>query len=146
MIFYLKCMLLFATTSFGVGKTDDIKPKVELLSPVDAREIVRGKVMKVSAVLSDNIALENYEVMITKGGTDDLRFVKSFSCNHLVNASLDADGNPLHVIKGKLNATISFNIGVAKDACVGDYYYSLLVKDKAGNEQIKKVNFMIARF
>ncbi len=27
------------------------------------------------------------------------------------------------------NATIDFNIGVAKDRCVGDYY-SLLVKDK----------------
>ena len=147
MIFYFKYMLLlFASISFWASNTDDIKPKIEIVSPVEGTEIVRGKAIKISAVLSDNIALEDYEVKITKGGTNDLRFAKSFSCNHLINASVDADGNPLPIINGKLNATISFNIGVAKDACVGDYYFSLLVKDKAGNKHIKKRSFTLTRF
>jgi len=69
-----------------------------------------------------------------------------FSSNHLINACIDADGNPLPIINCKLNATIDFNIGVARDACVGDYYFSLHVKSKAGNEVVKKINFMIVRF
>lgn len=147
MIFYLKSMLiLFLPLFFCVRNTDDIKPKIEIVSPVEGTEIVRGKAIKISAVLSDNIALEDYEVIITKGGTNDLRFVKWFSCNHLTNACVDADGNSLPIIEGKQNATIDFNIGVAKDACVGDYYFSLLVKDKAGNEHIKKISFTLARF
>ncbi len=72
--------------------------------------------------------------------------MKYFSCNHLINASVDADGNPLPIVKGKLNAKLDINIGVAKDALVGDYYFLLRVKDKAGNEVVKKINFMIVRF
>jgi len=125
--------------------TDKIKPSIELISPVDISEIRQGEALKVSVVLSDNIALEDYKISIAKGGSEDLCFVKSFSCNHLTNACVDADGNALPIIKGKQNVKIDFNIGVEKDAFVGDYYFSLVVKDKAGNKHIKKRCFTVTR-
>jgi len=126
--------------------TDKIKPEIEIFSPVDITQILPGGALKVSVVLSDNIALEDYHINISKGGADALCYVKYFSCNNLINACVDADGNPLPTIKGKHNAKLNFNIGVAKDAVIGDYDFSIHVKDKAGNEQIKKVNFMVVRF
>jgi hypothetical protein len=147
MIFYLKSvLLLFSSFSFFASNTDDIKPKIEFVNPVEATEVVRGKAIKISAVLSDNIALEDYEVKITKGGTKSLRYVECFSCNHLTNSQLDKYGKNIPVIKGEKNVHLNFNIGVEEDAVPGDYYLFLLVKDKAGNEVVKKINFMIVRF
>ncbi len=147
MIFYLKCMLLlFATLSSWTSKEDDIKPKIELLSPVEATEIVRGNSIKVWAVLSDNTALESYKVNITKGGTKSLRFVESFTCNHLTNSQLDKQGKQIPNIEGEKNVHLSFNIGVEEDAIPGDYYFLLLVNDKAGNEQMIKRCFNVVRY
>ncbi|WP_372643291.1 DUF4625 domain-containing protein [Ancylomarina sp.] len=147
MIFYLKSMLiLFAPFSFLASNTDDLKPKIELVSPLESTRIFPGGTLNVNAVLSDNMALEDYHISISKGGSDALCYVKCFSCNNLINASVDATGNPLPIIKGKLNANLNFNIGVAKDAVIGDYDFTIHVKDKAGNKHIKKVNFMISRF
>lgn len=147
MIFYLKCMLvLFASTSFWANKTDDIKPKIELLSPEDTTQILPGSTLKLSAVLSDNIALDSYKIEISKGGTSALNFVKCFSCNHLISANVDVNGDPLPTIKAKLNAKLDIDIGVAEDALIGDYYLSIYVNDNAGNKVVKKINFMIARF
>jgi hypothetical protein len=139
-------LVLFASFSFWVSKTDDIKPKVELLSPVDATEIVRGNSIKVCAVLSDNLALESYRVKIIKGGTKSLRFVESFTCNHLTNSQLDEHGKHIPIIEGEKNVNLSFNIGVEEDAVPGDYYFLLLVNDKAGNEQMIKRYFTVVRY
>jgi hypothetical protein len=84
-------LVLFASISFWAIKTDDIKPKVELLSPENTTQILPGSTLRLSAVLSDNIALDTYKIKISKGGTRSLSFVKSFSCNHLINANLVHD-------------------------------------------------------
>jgi hypothetical protein len=70
----------------------------------------------------------------------------SVFCHVLRNANVDAEGNPLPTIKGKLNAKLDINIGVAEEALIGDYYLSIYVNDKAGNEIVEKVNFMIVSF
>ncbi len=70
MIFYLKSMfILFAPFSFLASNTDDLKPKIELVSPLERTRILPGMTLKVNAVLSDNIALEDYQINISKGGS-----------------------------------------------------------------------------
>lgn len=147
MIFYLKSVfLLFTSFSFLASNTDDIKPKIELESPVEATEIVRGNAIKISAVLSDNIALENYEIKITKGGTNSLRYVECFTCNHLTNSYFDEYGKNIPVIKGEKFIHLNFYIGVEENAVPGDYCLVLLVKDKAGNQSSIKRDFMLVSF
>jgi len=138
-------LLLFAPFSFSYGNTDNIKPKIELVSPAEATEIVRGEIIEVRAVLSDNIALEDYKVRITKGGTKSLRFVECFSCNDLTNSQFDDQDETIPVINGEKNRYLNFNIGVEKDAVPGDYTFSILVKDKMGNEYEQKIDFVIIR-
>jgi len=146
MIIYFKCvLLLFVLLFFRIDVTDNIKPKIELISPLNRTDIVRGHPLRVCAVLSDNMMLNDFQIRISKGGSEDLSFVTGFSCNHLTNACVDAMGNPLPMIKDKKKVRLDFCIGIEKYTVVGDYYFMLLVKDKAGNKQIIKSSFNVVR-
>ncbi|RXQ90965.1 DUF4625 domain-containing protein [Ancylomarina salipaludis] len=129
--FLLVLLPIFGFVNIPKQNIDKLSPKIELNSPGERLEVVRGGHMQIKAFLQDDQELDSYRLMITKGGIDSYQFADAFSSYH----QKDAHGNALPIISGSKTQLLDFYIKVDANAIVGDYCLTLFLKDKAGNEQ-----------
>jgi len=124
-------------------KVDKIDPTIKLTSPVSTVAITPGGILNVSASLSDNIMLDEYVVKISTNGTKSVKGIEEFYFSSYTD--LDAYGNALPAAQGKKSLDLNFDIGVDDNTRVGNYIFSLSVKDKSGNASEEMVQFEIVR-
>ena len=131
---------IFGFVNIPKQNTDKISPKIELNSPGQRLEVIRGERIHINAFLQDDQELDSYRLVITKGGMNSDQFADVFSSYY----KKDAFGNALPEISGAKSQLLDFYIKVDENAIVGDYDLCLTLKDKAGNEQIVKRSFNVA--
>ena len=120
---------------------DKIAPKIDLTSLETHFEVLRGECIDVNAYLQDDMMLESYRLVITKGGISSDKYADTFSSFH----NLDADGNVLPTVSGLQAYALNIKIKVDEKTLIGDYDLTIYLKDKAGNEQVAKRYFYVAR-
>ena len=131
---------IFGFVNIPKQNTDKISPKIELNSPGQRLEVLRGERIHINAFLQDDQELDSYRLVITKGGMNSDQFADVFSSYY----KKDAFGNALPEISGAKSQLLDFYIKVDENAIVGDYDLCLTLKDKAGNKQIVKRSFNVA--
>ncbi|RXQ92193.1 DUF4625 domain-containing protein [Ancylomarina salipaludis] len=134
-------MSIFGFSNLNNDKIDVISPDIKLLSPKMYTEVLPGSKFFVRADLKDNQKLDSYKIRIEKGGSSDEEYEKAFS----VYYNQDASGNQLPKINGEQFVQFEFDVEVKSNAIVGDYIFSLAVKDKAGNHHEIKRYFNVCR-
>ncbi len=136
----LVLLSIFGFVNIPKQNNDKLSPRIELNSPGERLEVLRGERIHINAFLQDDQELDSYRLVITKGGVDSDQFADVFSSYH----KKDALGNALPEIGGAKSRLLDFYIKVDENAIVGDYDLCLTLKDKAGNEQIVKRSFNVA--
>ena len=141
-------ILLFAASLMSCdggddSKVDDTKPTITLNRPTSTVAITPGSILNVNAILSDNIKLEEYVVKVSSRGTKSVKNVEEFYFSSYTD--LDAYGNALPVVKGEESTTLNFDIAVDDNARVGDYSFSISLRDQSGNVSEEMVQFEIVR-
>lgn len=120
-------------------QTDKVSPKINLQSPGNHFEVMRGKMIHINAYLQDNQELDSYRLIISKGGISTDKYTDSFSSYF----KLDAEGKALPIILGLKTVQLKFDIKVDDKAVVGDYSLSLYLRDKGGNEKMVERFFYV---
>ena len=120
---------------------DKVAPKIELTSLGTHFEVLRGESINVIAFLQDDTILESYRLVISKGGISSDKYADTFSSFH----NLDADGNVLPTVSGLQSFALNIIIKVGEKTLIGDYDLTIYLKDKAGNEQVERRFFYVAR-
>ncbi|WP_372639931.1 DUF4625 domain-containing protein [Ancylomarina sp.] len=134
-------LLILLPSLVFANNTDQISPKIELHSPNTRLEVLRGGNIHVKAHLIDNQELASYRIVIRKGGISSDQYADAFSTHQ----QLDADGNAFPSILGAKTYELNLEVKVDENAIVGDYHFTLFLKDKAGNEQMVERFFYVCR-
>ncbi len=138
------CAIGFFSCGGGdAKKVDETKPTITLNSPTTNAMITAGSVLNVSALVSDDVKLEDYVLTITYTGTKSVKNVEEFYFSS--NTDLDASGNALPLLKGEKSVDLNFDIAVSDNAIIGDYLFSLTVNDQSGNTIEEMVQFEISQ-
>jgi hypothetical protein len=138
-------LLTFSFVGFAdnaITQKDKIAPKIDLTSLETYFEVLRGECINVKAYLQDDTMLDSYRLVITKGGISSNKYADSFSSYR----NLDAEGKVLPTISGLQTYALNINIKVGEKTLIGDYDLTIYLKDKAGNEQVAKRYFYVARY
>ncbi len=78
----------------GNIQKDEIAPQINLTNLDTYFEVLRGECINVNALLQDDVMLESYRLVISKGGISSGKYADTFSSYH----NLDADGKALPII------------------------------------------------
>jgi len=135
---------IFSFAGFADNATlrkDNTAPKIELTDFETHVEILRGECINVNAFFQDDMMLDSYRLVITKGGISSDKYADSFSSFR----NLDADGEVLPTIYELQTYALNLKIKVDEKAVIGDYDLTIYLKDKAGNEHFEKRSFYVVR-
>lgn len=138
---FLSQFVFYGFTNNPMTRKDKTAPKIELLSPTKHFEVMRGECININALLQDDIELDSYLLVITKGGILSNKYADTFSSFY----NMDANGDVLPSVSGLKSYMLNVKIKVDETTLVGDYNLTLYLEDKAGNEKIERLFFYVAR-
>ncbi len=123
------------------NKIDEIRPQIQLKNLEQKMVVLRGENFTMKACFQDDKELDSYQFSITKGGIDSDLYSDTFS----ISKQVDTEGKSFPSISGTKEYELNFEVRVHEKTIVGDYYITFYLKDKAGNENIKKQCFYVSR-
>lgn len=146
---FIVCLLLLipligSAKSKKTEKAILLSSEMVIHSPGNLSEIHPGETLRVKADIPVNFEFKECLFKLVKGGAEeniDL-LLKAFHYPIVSNA----DGLLLPVFSDKKSMSIDFKMKVKETAIVGDYKYSLILRDAEGNEKVKAGYFMIVKF
>lgn len=117
---------------------DSKNPEMTISKPAEGATVTRGSDLQLSAVFTDDMALESVTVTLTFNGTKSAMGI---------NDPWEPSGSPETIaLSGTEDELINHNLfgeKIEADCKVGNYLLKLDLKDKSGKTATKEINIVV---